>query len=280
MFNLEKEPQFRQEQEIEKNPEVEKMESFMEKMAFELKKEGIPVDKDCRLDLESFKGVYPSEELEKNKKLVEEREKEFYKTLLEKGLSLKECKEERKKRIGEKMEMLTTGIFYKNLNKDFIVVRSSIYDDIINGVDNIIVERKTGNIVCALDEVGENFGIEYEKKKDKVLRKNIETNGVNVKYGFRVKQEKDKMKLELGERKNIPIFYLALPEEYIKKVLKSFQPSLKEQSDDERKLFSYFIATMDSQAKALELGYESLHPTLRKRLRHFANSIEKFKIEK
>lgn len=270
MIRQEREPQFKEEFEEKKDPEAEKMEGIIESISSELEEEGVPVNKECRINPDAFQDVYRKEDLKKDKELVGEREKEFYKKSLGKGLSMEKIKEERKKSIGDKMEMLTTAIFYKNLAKDFVVVRASRYDDIKNGVDNVIVKRKTGNIVCALDEVGDNFGADYEKKKDKILRENVEINGVKVKYGFRVKQGDKKLKLELGERKNIPIFYLALPEEYIKKLLKSFKPSLKEQSDDEKKLFSYFITKMKTQIGALQVTYiDLLHPKLKKRVDSF-----------
>ena len=160
------------------------------------------------------------------------------------------------------------------MKKDFVVLRSSAYDDIKNGVDNIIIERSTGNLVCALDEVEDTSGKIYEKKKEAVLNRNIERNGVNLKYGLTFEKEGDKMKLKLGEMKGLPIFYLALPKDHVEKGIKSFIPSEGQSSDYEKKLFSYFIASLNSQIKALELNPRHLDSKLKERLDAFERCLK------
>ena len=56
-------------------------------------------------------------------------------------------KEEKIMIAGERFERLKTAILYKAFREKFIVVRSSHYDDIRNGVDNVIVEK---NWQCGL----------------------------------------------------------------------------------------------------------------------------------
>jgi hypothetical protein len=72
---------------------------------------------------------------------------------------------------GERFEVLKTIVFYKFLNEKFIIVRTSSYDDVQNHVDNLIVEKETGNIVCAFYEVSAISGPEFIKKQERFLKK-------------------------------------------------------------------------------------------------------------
>lgn len=51
-------------------------------------------------------------------------------------------------------------------------ILTSRYDDINNGIDNVIVGRTTGNIVGALDEVGETNGPAVQEKKRDIANRN------------------------------------------------------------------------------------------------------------
>lgn len=250
---------------------VEKLRTFIESVSSELQKEGIPVNSDSRINIDSFKEIYPTEEIEKDKQFVEEKEKGWYGDLSE-----KEKEEEILKSDGEKLELLKNSIFNKNLGSEFIITRSSRYDDIKNGVDNVLLERKTGNVICALDEVGDISGVEYERKKDKILERNRDNHGAKIKYGLSLKEESGEMKLKLGKVDNIPIFYIALSKSMISKALTNFNPS-PEQSDFEKKLFDYFISTLDSQVKGLELVPSRLSPELKKRLDTFNQFLKDFR---
>jgi len=108
---------------FEKSPERkeggEKLESFIEATALELKKEGIPVNEKCRIDMDSFKGVYPEEVIEKDRNTVKELRKKWYGELAEQMES-----------EGEELEMLKTAIFQKNLGAEFVTARSSYYKEL------------------------------------------------------------------------------------------------------------------------------------------------------
>lgn len=251
------------ESDVEKKKE--EIKDFLESISFQLKKEGMPVERDCRIDIGTFKDIYSPEVLKNDQETVKEYRKEWYGKLAESGLVSG----------GEELEMLKTAIFYKNLSREFVTLRSSSYDDIKNGVDNIILERKTGNLVCALDEVEDISGKRYETKRDAVLERNIRRDGAILKYGLTFENEKDKMKLKFGELRNLPIFYLALSEDHVEKGIKSFIPSQEEKSDYEKKLFSYFIASLNSQIKALKLAPQPLNPKLKERLNSLEDSLKK-----
>ncbi|MER3570505.1 MAG: hypothetical protein C4348_02825 [Patescibacteria group bacterium] len=259
----------REEEKKEEEKKFKELLEFIKQIAERLRKERVPVNDDCRIDMETYNTVYDQEIIEKDRKYVEEFKKKWFP-----GLSEKEIREKKLKTIGEKLEILKTTIFSKFLGEEFIVVRTSVYDDIENKIDNIILEKKTGNIVCALDEVGEAFGERYEEKKIKVLERNKKGGGC-LKYGLRVEKNKENQpKLILGKIDSIPIFYLVLPEKYIKDVIKEFIPSFDKKSDYEENLFKYFVSLLLGQIRYFKLERD-LDPTLKERLNRFEEVLNK-----
>ncbi|MDI6591712.1 MAG: hypothetical protein QME61_02115, partial [Patescibacteria group bacterium] len=227
-------PKFREKprETFEEERNIEKLRNFSEKTAERLREE-VPVDNDCRIDMEAFRGIYSSENIEGNKQRIKEFEMKIFP-----GLTPEEIKKEKLKKKGEQLEILTNLIFNKLLGPEFICVRTSLYDDWRNKVDELILEKETGNVVCAFDEVGDIMGPRFEAKKQKILEKNIK-GGAEIKYGLGMENGK----LVLKSQENIPIFYLALLEKAIEKGVREFIPSFEEKSDYEKRIFNYFILT-------------------------------------
>ena len=50
-------------------------------------------------------------------------------------------------------EMSLTLLLNKFLKKDFIVARASSYDDYNNGIDNVLIDKTSGEVLCGFDEV-------------------------------------------------------------------------------------------------------------------------------
>ncbi len=251
-----------EEEKIERD--VEKLRYFMGEIAERLRVEGVPVNDDCRIDMDAFRDVFSPESIESNKKTVKDFEKKWYGNLTE-----EEIKKEKLKKSGEQLEMLITAVFSKFLGKEFIVVRSAAYDDIRNKIDNLILEKESGNMVCAFDEVGDVSGSRFEEKKKNILEKNQK--GCLIRYGLGVREGE----LTLEYRENIPIFYLALSGENIKNGIKELVPSFEEKSDFEKKLFDYFISSLDSQIKTLKLE-RNLDWSIKEQVNYFEQVIKKF----
>ncbi len=55
-------------------------------------------------------------------------------------------------------EMIITALLHKVLKERFLVVRASVFDDYKHGIDNLILDKETGAVICAFDEVLENEG--------------------------------------------------------------------------------------------------------------------------
>jgi hypothetical protein len=233
--------------------EAEKLKKLLGNIREVLERQGVPVDQNCRIDIGAFRDVY-GKKVENDIELINE---------------IKGGTEESLLTDGERFEVLKTIVFYKFLHKRFIIVRASFYDDVSNQVDNLIIEKETGNIVCAFDEVSTISGPRLAKKQERFLINNI--NGARVKYG--VLSTRDGLKK--GEIENIPIFYLALPPENIDKGIENLT-SLEEISDYERKLWEYFVATIKNQIARLRLE-RHLNPTLMTRLLEFEKTLEELK---
>jgi len=241
---------------------VKTLKEFLRLTAEKLEKDGVPVRSNCRIEMDQFDKIYSIQEIEKDKKEI---------SRIEFLVGAEESAPE--KHLGEQLEMLKTGIFNKFLPDSFVTARASRFDDIKNGADNVIIDRLSGNIVCALDEVGEIQGARFEEKKSQVLRKN-QKGGIFLKYALAAK---DGQIIPSQAIQNIPIFYLALSREHVRKGIQEFVSSIdKPPSDYERKIFDYFISSIDTQIKAIELNL-NLEKTLRKRVEGFKNTISQIR---
>ncbi len=146
--------------------------------------------------------------------------------------------------------------------------------NIISKIDNIMLDRENGNIICAFDEVADTGTVVLEDKKKKILEKNVEEKGGRLKYGLKIEQDKKgQRKLILDKITEIPIFYLALPERYVKSGIANLVPSFEEKSDDDKKLFAYFIQSLKAQVEKLQFKELRFSPLLKTRFRDFARKL-------
>ena len=200
------------------------------------------VNIDDTIMVESFQksegGPYMREdkEFKKDKKKVKELEKKWH-------------KEEKEKNFGELWEKAKTVILNKIIGTEFIVVRASKHDDYENGVDNIIIDKETGNVVCAFDEVSAEEGTEKEAEKSaKVEGKNKE-GGATIKYGITVNEENKIIKKEI---KNIPVFYLRLSGRDLVKLLHKMDYESEEPSEIELNVFDSLTNSLKEQLGELK----------------------------
>lgn len=223
--------------------------------------QGVPLRPDGRIDMLAYKAIYP----EAGQDLAHTREGQLNAEMLHK---------ERLMTGGEKLEMLAYALFHKYFGSGFIIARSSPHDDMIHGVDTIIFEKVTGNLVCAFDEVGAMEGDAFENKKALVQDRNINGGGATLKYGFRLGDEDGKKGIALDSVAHVPLFYFAFPSDLVEKGINEFSPSPNEHPDFERKLFKYFIDAIALQVSALELRSGRLHPDLNRKLQNFKKVVE------
>lgn len=210
---------------------------FIEYISEELKTEGMPVDSNCRINADEFTSLHSPTTLSADREKVRKKELEWG----------KDKKEAEFLKYSEQLEMLTTAIFYKNLYKDFMVMRTSKFDDYFNHVDNVIIDRENGMLVCAFDEISATSGEKYEEKTKRVLELN-KSGGAELKYGLRLDNEKN---IQVAWVKNAPIFKIALNPEFIKLAIRKFNPIVEQETEFEKRLFGFFMTNIKEQAKEL-----------------------------
>jgi len=254
---------------VEKNEKIEGLREFIESAAREIReKDNVPLREDGRIDMNAFSGIHPDtpEDLRRAKEWHEE----WHPNVAEEEIARKRLLSD-----GEKLEMLAQAVFHKNIGNRFIVARASEYDDRVNGVDTILLDRETGNLVCAFDEVGDAGGAVYQEKQKNILEKNMNQGGAELKYGISLEKTGGSKSLKLGRVEHIPVFYIALPKNKIKEGVDSFIPDSSRQSDFEKKLFEFFIASIAAQIKGLELFTARLeHRGVKSKIDEFSKIIE------
>ena len=78
-------------------------------------------------------------------------------------------RQEKDRSASGQLEKAVTAVFAKVLGSEYAVVRSATFDDYFGGIDNVLVNKKTGDVICAFDEVHGQAGQErHDKKMDKV----------------------------------------------------------------------------------------------------------------
>ncbi len=279
---FEKEPQFKseaapeikleQKAEVREKP-IDRLKSEIRDMSLGLQKEGVPIDEKARIDINKFGDVYSKQAIESDGAWVKDLRGRWNRAAVSSrpdswmyGRKQLEEKVAQENPMGGVWEMLATKILHQGLGEDFIVVRTSEYDDARYKVDNLILDRKTGQIVCGFDEVATTSGERFEDKKSKVLERNLQRGGADLKYGISFEETKSgKMELKKSSLYQIPLFYLALSEEEIRKTLND--PS------QEKKVFGDFVESAKKQIK--EIGAGPVHPKLRSRLDFFGSVLEK-----
>lgn len=201
---------------------------------------------------------------------VEERENTWSKEM---GKSRETWLKDKEMNKSSLAETGITLLLDKALHEDFVVCKSSKYDDYKHGVDNIILDKETGNIVCGFDDVlghrGDDGG---EKKKDKI-RKIMDKGGVSLKQGLSFK---DDGSLETKDLHKLPAFYLAISKEDLELLLKNMNNEDEDQiSETEKNLLLKFVSSMEEQLDSFKVS--RLDTKLQTNILEFEKSLTKIK---
>jgi len=176
-------------------------------------------------------------------------------------------------------EMLITALLNKFIGDDFIVVRASRFDDYFNGVDNVIVNKKTGEVVCAFDEIRENH--RSGRLADKIERAKMLTKrfgGTRVKYGITITDGK----IQKARFNGVPVFVLSLAEDIYEKLAQGFNyDSNTEYSEIEKEVFGALMDLVNGQIPdllaILEGQRSPAHASALNTLKSFQKSFEMMK---
>ena len=287
----------------ESQPSLEKLQSVMKQISQEVnaevaKKYGMEklVDTSLHIDLAHFSrkkgGIYKKEDIDADKKKVEICEREFsgvdsekaqrnYKAMhgLQGEVGTEELKqeilrvfrEEKEKNKSSQAEMVITALLHKILKERFLVVRSSLFDDYTNGIDNFILDKETGAVICAFDEVIENEGDKArgESGKAEKIKKIAMKGGTEAKYGVSLSDGK----LVRNAVQNIPVFYLTLESKDLNELTNDlFYSERGTRTDAEQKLFSHLVHSIKEQKGMLEAL--NLPLVMKEKLQSFETSLD------
>jgi len=278
----------------ERVPLVEKLKSVMSRVAQEVNREvkeryGLEglVDESLHIDPAQFArekgGTYDEADIFDDEGAIYAQDRfncsaddvgvqEFYKK--EYGIETPEgiVAKHREKKDASKSnqaEMIITALLHKVLKERFLVVRSAVYDDYNHGMDNLILDKETGAVICAFDEVLENQGDRERganKKIEKIKRVAIK-GGTEAKYGIALKDEV----LTRAHVRNVPVFYLTLESKDLIELTDQLFKNNPDIAEAEAKLFAHLVGSIKEQKEILQKL--NLPATMKRSLDSFENSL-------
>ncbi|MCK9344510.1 MAG: hypothetical protein M0P64_00095 [Candidatus Pacebacteria bacterium] len=147
-------------------------------------------------------------------------------------------------------EVAITALLHKMLKERFLVVRASTFDDYKHGMDNLILDRETGAVICAFDEVIRNEGdagktpVKLEKIKKAALK-----GGNEAKYGIALKDDT----LVRSRLRNVPVFYLSLESKDLNALTNDLTNGFDSDATAlEQALFAHLVNSIKEQKDILE----------------------------
>ncbi len=246
------------------------------------------LNSDGSLNMNGYaEGPHTAKQVKEDKEWVREREVEFSRAKVPQvqlfyrekfGDKTEEAiverwRQEKAKNKNGLMEMAVTGLFHKILKDDFLVVRASAYDDYNKngGVDNIIVNKSTGEAICAFDEVHEGGAGERTGEKIKKIKEVAGRGGARVRYGIKLENNK----LKRAEMTTLPVFYLGLKSAELEELLANMNcdPDSKV-TNAEYQVFAKLTASLKEQKQILD-GTNAT-PAVRNKLETFEGLLAEF----
>jgi hypothetical protein len=152
-----------------------------------------PVDSECRIDPRAT-GIFTEEDTRRHTNQV---------SALEGGWE-NDSETEDSDVVGELLEVvLTLGINKRWFGGRLIAVRTSRFDDYVNGIDTLIIDTETGQPIAVIDEATKG-GMKAKDKR--VIRNKIEQ-GASISYGIDIDENNE---VHPRSYKDLPVFYISL----------------------------------------------------------------------
>ena len=215
------------------------LDKFLSQMATKINAEyGYFLKADGSIDMESAKYEYSDKKPDQQR--INDCEINFAR---ENSKTVEAWQADREKTAGVVTEKTVTALLYKVLHKDFLVMRTSQFDDYIHGVDNLIVDKTTGVAICGFDEF--KGGLDKQRIKQQKIAKTIAAGGVSIKYGLWFKDGEPKFR----GLKNVPAFLLSLDSKQMQEIL----PTINQDSvtESEATAFANLINSLENQLTTL-----------------------------
>lgn len=199
------------------------------------------------------------------------RVQEFYQTkhgARTEDAIIAQWKENKSNEKNGQMEMAVTLLLSEMLGRDFLIVRTAPTDD-YDGMDNLILDYVTGEVVGAFDEVHEGGdGKRTEFKKEKV-QKIADRGGAKVRFGLKLENGQ----LKRAKLEGVPVFYLGLESA----ALEDLVTALREHDTEVMaEIFTKLIHSLESQQKELSKNVRS--ESFQAKLDTFAAMLERVQV--
>ena len=208
----------------------EKLTSLCKQAVEKLREKGITcLDQYGRITMESFLDVRSQEEVAKDNANAERLDKKYSHTNLN-------SRESYNKRKSEYLEMMVFVIFAKcTLDKGLAVVRTTNFDDYTNGVDTLMINTETGEIIANVDET-----LDLSDAKQYKAYEMNERGGGKVAYPITATADGTLAPSETPI-KNIPVTVLPPPQGGIVDFILEMDPSIDVISEADYRLYEHFI---------------------------------------
>ncbi len=253
------------------------------------------LNSDGSINMDSFDteydGIYEHDNVQKDKDFVRNKDiewsgasnqsvQDFFQSKYHTN-SIDEIIEQTKKNKlehhGPQLEMALTILLHKIIGNRFIVARASTFDDYRNGIDNVIINKETGDVVCAFDEVNDTVGgSRHDKKMEKIKKKALQ-GGSTIKYGYTYINDEEASKKRLIQKKinNVPTFFLSLSQEELKNLLSNMSYDAQIISNKEYEIYDKLIHSLEEQV--VFLSNERLPSAIKDNLILFSTSLNSMK---
>jgi hypothetical protein len=206
-----------------------------------------------------------------DQKIISSQEESWAK---DEGKTVDDWKKSREKNPAAIAELAVSVLLHKAIGDKFIIARASKFDDYQNGVDNVLIDRENGNIVCGFDEVLGREGNDGSEKKKLKLMREAERGGINIRYGATI----EKGELMRKSFRNIPAFYLGLSKDELGQILESLDKG-ERLSESEKTVLNKLFMSLDTQINDLENDEYVRDVNLKRNLTNFKDSLAKMILE-
>lgn len=238
------------------------------------------LSRDAALNAEGYAELYGEEAVKADAEFVRRCEVDFSRAnnenvqahyLKEYGVKnedgiIARWRENKSREKNGQMEMAVTALLAQKLGKDFLVVRTAPYDDYKNSVDNLILDRITGEVVGAFDEVHEGGTGQRTKEKEIKIQKIDWQGGAKIRYGLKLIDGK----LVRASLEGVPVFYLSLESSELVELMQGLSENDSQKTE---KIFRKLLASLATQHALLERSVNA--SSLRTRLASFGQTLSR-----
>ncbi len=179
---------------------------------------------------------------------------------------------------GAVLEMALTASLHRIIGPDFIVARASTYDDYANGIDTVIIDKATGDVVCTFDEVTDTSGGDrYAVKLEKVVKR-AKQGGSSIRYGLGVASDAAGQRQVVKQSlEHVPLFYLSLDKQQRADLLAALPNDIHVPvTEVELKIFDQLADLLERQATWLQ-HEQGIPALIQERLTVFQGSLVKMR---